>query len=111
MQRINYKASPLLYREFTKGKSKWMQHEILMRFQAAAASEETLKAFWEDFTFKAGSADPAIMGERRKRAQREAGFEKERERFKRERLEREGKTERSRSPPRATGSTITEGLP
>ena len=101
----------MLFRELHKGKSPWMQHEILMRFQAAAASEATLRAFWEDFSLTASNANPNIMRERRKRAEREARFEKERERLKRERLEREGKTERSRSPPRATGSTITEGLP
>ena len=88
-------------------KSPWMQHEILMRFQAAAASEETLNAFWEDFSLAASSADPHIMRERRK----EARIEKERERLQRERVEREGKTEHSRSPPRATGSTIAEELP
>jgi hypothetical protein len=94
----------LLWREFHKGKSPWMQREILLRFQAAAASEETLKAFWEDFSLTASNADPGIMRERRKRAWEE----KERERLNRERMEREDKTERSRSPPRATGSTITE---
>ena len=98
----------MLWREFFhRGKSPQMQKEILLRFQAAAASKETLEAFWEDFSLTAYTKDPAILRERRKKAEMKARVGKARERLNRESMEREDKTERSRSPPRATGSTIT----
>jgi hypothetical protein len=103
-----------MYREFFHRKSPQMQEEMLLRFRDAAASEETLEAFWEDFSSTAYTKNSKILRERQKKAEMKERqrlcrerVEKERESMERKSMEREDKTARSRSPPRATGSTIT----
>jgi hypothetical protein len=108
------KGDRLLWSAFSRHKRyPWAQHEILMRFQAAAASEETLKAFWEALAAKRRwcSYPGETLGETRKRlAEGDSPRQLRRWLDEEECRKRLAERERSRSPSKATGSRNTEEL-